>query len=47
MVTCVKSCDNLADIFTKVLTPPIFEKSVRGLGMRRLREVQGSGGELP
>jgi hypothetical protein len=24
MVTRVKSCDNLADVFTKVVTPPIF-----------------------
>jgi hypothetical protein len=22
----VKSCDNLADVFTKVVAPPIFEK---------------------
>jgi hypothetical protein len=46
MVTRVKSCDNLADVFTKVLSPPIFEKCIRGLGMRRLREIQESGGEL-
>ena len=45
-VTRVKSCDNLADVFTKVVAPPIFEKCVRGLGMRRLREIQESGGEL-
>jgi hypothetical protein len=46
MVTRVKSCDNLADVFTKVLSPPIFEKCIRGLGMRRLREIQEPGGEL-
>jgi hypothetical protein len=46
MVTRVKSCDNLADVFTKVLAPPIFEKCIRGLGMKRLREIQESGGEL-
>ena len=45
MVTYVKSCDNLADVFTKVLAPPIFEKCIRGLGMKRLREIQESGGE--
>jgi hypothetical protein len=42
----VKSCDNLADVFTKVVAPPIFEKCIRGLGMRRLKEIQESGGEL-
>jgi len=46
MVTRVKSCDNLADVFTKVLAPPIFEKCIRGLGMKRLREIQELGGEL-
>jgi hypothetical protein len=46
MVTRVKSCDNLADIFTKVLAPPIFEKCIRGLGMKRLREIQELRGEL-
>ena len=46
MVTHVKSCDNLADVFTKVLAPPIFEKCIRGLGMKRLREIQESWGEL-
>jgi hypothetical protein len=46
MVTRVKSCDNLADIFTKVLAPPICEKCIHGLGMKRLREIQGSGGQL-
>jgi hypothetical protein len=45
MVTRVKSCDNLADVFTKVVAPPIFEKCIGGLGMRRLKEIQESGRE--
>jgi hypothetical protein len=40
----VKSCDNLADLFTKSLPASTFEKYVRGIGMRRLRDLQGSGG---
>jgi len=46
MVTHVKSCDNLADVFTKVLAPPIFEKVHTWACMKRLREIQESGGEL-
>jgi hypothetical protein len=45
MVTRVKSCDNLADVFTKVVAPTIFEKCIRGLRMRRLKEIQESGRE--
>jgi hypothetical protein len=40
----VKSCDNLADLFTKSLPTSTFEKYVHGIGMRRLRELKGSGG---
>ena len=40
----IKSCDNLADLFTKSLPTTSFEKCVRGIGMRRLRELQDSGG---
>ena len=40
----VKSCDNLADLFTKSLPASTFEKYVHGIGMRRLRNLQKSGG---
>jgi hypothetical protein len=42
-----KSCDNLADLFTKSLPYSTFRKCVEGIGMRRLRDLQGSGGESP
>ena len=42
-----KSCDNLADLFTKSLPASSFHKCVRGIGMRRLRELQGSGETNP
>jgi hypothetical protein len=38
-----KSCDNLADLFTKSLPASSFEKFVKGIGMRRLRDLQASG----
>ena len=38
-----KSCDNLADLFTKSLPTFSFEKCVRGIGIRWLRELQDSG----
>src|SRR3954469_17516162 len=38
-----KSCENLADLFTKSLPPPSFLRCVHGIGMRRLREMQGLG----
>jgi hypothetical protein len=41
-----KSCDNLADLFTKSLSPPPFQKCVQGIGMRQLRDLQGSRGEI-
>jgi hypothetical protein len=44
-VTLTKSCDNLADMFTKSLPTSPFEKCVRGIGLRRLREVQSLKGE--
>jgi hypothetical protein len=40
-----KSCDNLADLFTKSLPYSTFHKCVEGIGMRRLRNLQESGGE--
>ena len=39
-----KSCDNLADLFTKSLPYSTFSKCVQGIGMRRLRDLQESGG---
>ena len=41
----IKSCDNLADLFTKSLPTSIFQKFIRGIGMRRLRDLQDLGGE--
>ena len=41
-----KSCDNLADLFTKSLPTSSFHKCVQGIGIRRLRDLQGSGGEI-
>jgi hypothetical protein len=41
-----KSCDNLADLFTKSLPGSLFHKYVHGIGMRRLRDLQNSGGEI-
>ena len=35
-----KSCDNLADLFTKSLPSSLFVKYVKGIGMSRLRELQ-------
>jgi hypothetical protein len=42
-----KSCENLADLFTKSLPAPSFLRCVHGIGMRRLREMQGLGGDKP
>jgi hypothetical protein len=39
-----KSCDNLADLFTKSLPYSTFNKCVKGIGMRRLRDLLASGG---
>jgi len=40
-----KSCDNLADLFTKSLPYSAFCKCVEGIGMRRLKILQESRGE--
>jgi hypothetical protein len=40
-----KSCDNLVDLFTKSLSLVIFDIYVKGIGMRRLKDLQGLGGE--
>jgi hypothetical protein len=41
-----KSCDNLVDLITKSLLYSIFQKCVEGIGMRRLKDLQGSGGVI-
>ena len=42
-----RSCDNLADLFTKSLPASSFYKCIHGIGMRRLRELQGLGETSP
>ena len=39
-----KSCDNLADLFTKSLLTSLFQKYVFEIGMRRLKDLHVSGG---
>ncbi|KAK2436707.1 putative mitochondrial protein [Trifolium repens] len=34
----IRSCDNLADLFTKSLPSKVFEKLVKGIGLHRLRD---------
>ena len=41
-----KSCDNLADLFTKSLLASSFQKCIQGIDMRRLRDLQGSEREI-
>jgi hypothetical protein len=41
----IKSCDNLVDLFTKSLPLAKFNKCVKGIGMCRLKDLQGSGGD--
>jgi hypothetical protein len=40
-----KSCDNLADLFTKSLPTSLLKKYVFGIGMRQLKDLQESGGD--
>jgi hypothetical protein len=40
-----KACDNLTDLFTKLLPLAIFDKCGKCIGMRRLKDLQGLGGE--
>jgi hypothetical protein len=35
----IKSCDNLAGLFTKSLLLATFDKCVKGIGMRRLQDL--------
>ena len=41
-----KSCDNLADLFTKSLPYSTLKKCVEGIGMRRLKCLQRSRGVI-
>jgi hypothetical protein len=41
----IKLCDNLANLFTKSLPLATFDKCVKDIGMRRLKNLQGSGGD--
>jgi hypothetical protein len=43
----IKSCDNLTDLFTESLSLTIFDKCVKGISMKRLKDLQGLGGENP
>ena len=36
----IRSCDNLADIFSKALPTRTFEKIVYSIGMRRFKEIK-------
>jgi hypothetical protein len=38
-----KSCDNLADLFTKSLPGTTFQNFVHGIGTRRLKDLQALG----
>jgi hypothetical protein len=40
----IKSCDNLADLFTKSLSLATFDKCVKCIGMRRLKILHHSRG---
>ena len=40
-----KSCENLVDLLTKSIPASSLERCVREIGMMRLREMPGSGGE--
>jgi hypothetical protein len=39
----IKSCDNLAGLFTKSLPLVTFDKCVKGIGICGLKDLQGSG----
>jgi hypothetical protein len=43
----LKKSDNLVDLFTKSLPASSFYKCIYGIGMRRFRDLQGSGGDRP
>lgn len=41
----IRSSDNLADLFTKSLSTSTFEKLIRKIGMRGLRDIKGGPNE--
>jgi hypothetical protein len=41
----IKSCDNLADLFMKSLPLATFDKCVKDIGIRRLKDLQSSEGD--
>jgi hypothetical protein len=41
-----KSCDNYTDLFTKSLPLATFDKCVKDIDMQRLKDLQGSRGEI-
>jgi hypothetical protein len=41
----VQLCDNVADLFTKSLPATTFRKCIHNIGLRRLRDLQSSGGD--
>jgi len=43
----IRSCENLADLFMKSLPASSFYRDIHEIGMRRLRELHGSGGDQP
>jgi len=42
----IKSCDNLADLFTTSLPTSVFQKLVHGISMRRLRDLPKLGEDI-
>jgi hypothetical protein len=42
-----KSCNNLVNLFTKSLPLAIFDKCVKGIGIKRLKDLQGLGERTP
>jgi hypothetical protein len=43
----IKSCNNLADLFMKSLPLATFDKCIKDIDKRRLKDLQGSGGDSP
>ena len=42
----ITACDNLAKLFTKSLPTSMFQKFLHKIGMRRLQNLQESGGDI-
>jgi virulence-associated protein VapD len=42
----IKSCDNLANLFTKSLPLATFNKCVKDISMHRFKDLQDSGGDF-